>query len=105
MLKGTTKIELTDVNTGETQVIEKHNAITGAMQEIFSLIEIYQNYITSGAVLFVGKKQQDLSSVQENSSGRKVTQSTQQLKKQLSKQKRCLTFMPTSVRNIWQFLL
>ena len=36
MLKGTTKIELTDVNTGETQVIEKHNAITGAMQEIFS---------------------------------------------------------------------
>jgi hypothetical protein len=36
MLKGTTKIELTDVNTGETQVIEKHNAITGALQEIFS---------------------------------------------------------------------
>ena len=36
MLKGTTKIELTDVNTGETQVIEKHNAITGALQEIFN---------------------------------------------------------------------
>jgi hypothetical protein len=36
MLKGTTKIELTDVNTGETQVIEKHNAITGALQELFS---------------------------------------------------------------------
>jgi hypothetical protein len=36
MLKGTTKIELTDVNTGETQVIEKHNAVTGALQEIFS---------------------------------------------------------------------
>jgi hypothetical protein len=36
MLKGTTKIELTDVNTGETQVIEKHNAITGASQELFN---------------------------------------------------------------------
>lgn len=38
MLKGTTKIELTDVNTGETQVIEKHNAVTGALQEIFNPI-------------------------------------------------------------------
>ena len=38
MLKGTTKIELTDVNTGETQVIEKHNNITGALQEIFNPI-------------------------------------------------------------------
>ena len=36
MLKGTTKIELTDVNTGETRVIEKHNAITGALQELFN---------------------------------------------------------------------
>ena len=36
MLKGTTKIELTDVNTGETQVIEKHNAVTGALQELFN---------------------------------------------------------------------
>ena len=36
MLKGTTKIELTNVNTGETQVIEKHNAITGALQELFN---------------------------------------------------------------------
>jgi len=36
MLKGTTKIELTDVNTGETQVIEKHNTITGALQELFN---------------------------------------------------------------------
>lgn len=36
MLQGTTKIELTDVNTGETQVVEKHNTITGALQEIFS---------------------------------------------------------------------
>lgn len=36
MLKGTTKIELTDVTTGETQVIEKHNAVTGALQELFN---------------------------------------------------------------------
>lgn len=36
MLKGTTKIELTDVNTGETQVIEKHNTVTGALQELFN---------------------------------------------------------------------
>lgn len=36
MLKGTTKIELTDVNTGETQVVEKHNAITSALQELFN---------------------------------------------------------------------
>lgn len=36
MVKGTTKIELTDVTTGETQVIEKHNAITGALQELFN---------------------------------------------------------------------
>lgn len=36
MLKGTTKIELTDVNTGKTEVIEKHNTITGALQELFN---------------------------------------------------------------------
>lgn len=36
MLKGITKIELTDVNTGDTQVIEKHNNVTGALQELFN---------------------------------------------------------------------
>lgn len=36
MLKGTTKIELTDVRTGETQVFEKHNTVTGALQELFN---------------------------------------------------------------------
>lgn len=35
MLKGTTKIELTDVNTGETQVIEKHNLVTDAISHLF----------------------------------------------------------------------
>ena len=48
MLKGTTKIELTDVNTGETEVIEKHNAITGAMQELFSPV---LGHLTSEATL------------------------------------------------------
>lgn len=36
MLRGTTKIELKDVNTGEIQVFEKHNTVTGALQEIFN---------------------------------------------------------------------
>ena len=35
MLKGTTKIELTDVHTGEKQVVEKHNMLTNAMNQIF----------------------------------------------------------------------
>ena len=35
MLKGTTKIELTDVVTGEKQVFEKHNMVTNAVSNIF----------------------------------------------------------------------
>lgn len=35
MLKGTTKIELTDVVTGKKQVFEKHNMITNAVSNIF----------------------------------------------------------------------
>ena len=35
MLKGTTRIELTDVNTGEVEVIEKHNMVTNAVGDIF----------------------------------------------------------------------
>ncbi len=35
MLKGTTKIELKDVNTGEVEVIEKHNMVTNALQYVF----------------------------------------------------------------------
>jgi hypothetical protein len=31
MLKGKTKIELTDINTGEVEVIEKDNLITNAL--------------------------------------------------------------------------
>lgn len=35
MLKGTTKIELTDVVTGKKQVFEKHNMVTNAVSNIF----------------------------------------------------------------------
>lgn len=48
MLKGTTKIELTDVNTGETQVIEKHNIITGALSHLY---QPTLGHATDGATL------------------------------------------------------
>lgn len=35
MLKGTTKIELTDVVTGKKQVFEKHNMVTNAVSNLF----------------------------------------------------------------------
>ena len=35
MLKGTTTIELTDVNTGEKQTVTEHNMITNAMTKLF----------------------------------------------------------------------
>lgn len=35
MLKGTTKIELTDVKTGKKQTMEKHNMITSAIEQLF----------------------------------------------------------------------
>ena len=35
MIKGTTKIELTDVKTGKKQVIEKHNTFTSALSQLF----------------------------------------------------------------------
>ena len=34
-LMGTTKIELTDVNTGEVEVYENHNMVTNALRDIF----------------------------------------------------------------------
>ena len=36
MLKGKTKIELTDVYTGEVEVIEEENMVTNALQYIFN---------------------------------------------------------------------
>ena len=35
MIKGTMKIELTDVHTGETQTVLEHNMVTNALREIF----------------------------------------------------------------------
>ena len=35
MLKGTTRIELTDVRTGAREVYEKHNIVTNALRDIF----------------------------------------------------------------------
>lgn len=34
-LMGTTKIELTDVKTGEKEVYENHNMVTNALTDIF----------------------------------------------------------------------
>jgi hypothetical protein len=34
-IKGTTKIELTNVNTGEVEVYENHNMVTDALSDIF----------------------------------------------------------------------
>ena len=36
-LKGTTRIELTDVKTGEVEVIEKHNLVTNAIPDLLQL--------------------------------------------------------------------
>jgi len=35
MLKGTTRIELTDVHTGEKQVVEDHNMVTNALSMLY----------------------------------------------------------------------
>lgn len=48
MLKGSTKIELTDVTTGEKQVIEKHNLVTGAVSNLY---QPTLGHATDGAVL------------------------------------------------------
>lgn len=34
MLKGTTKIELTDVNTGAVETYENHNMVTNALRDV-----------------------------------------------------------------------
>ena len=47
MLKGTTRIELTDVHSGEKQIIEKHNMVTNALQELFSPVGMCKTASTS----------------------------------------------------------
>jgi len=41
-LKGTTKIELTDVHTGEVEVYENHNMVTNALRDIFTPLGLSQ---------------------------------------------------------------
>lgn len=48
MIKGKTKIELTNVHTGEVEVIEKENMITNALQYIFNPV----GYIKAGSVMY-----------------------------------------------------
>lgn len=48
MIKGKTKIELTDVNTGEVEVIEKENMITNALQYIFNPL----GYIKTSSTMY-----------------------------------------------------
>lgn len=47
MLKGTTKIELTDVNTGEVETIHEENMITNALSKIFKPLGL----VTSGSTM------------------------------------------------------
>ena len=46
MIKGKTKIELTNVHTGEVEVIEEENMVTNALQYIFNPV----GYLKAGSV-------------------------------------------------------
>lgn len=72
MLKGTTRIELTDVHSGEKQIIEKHNMVTNALQELFSPVGMcktastwensyapYYATLLGGLLLFSGAIEED----------------------------------------------
>ncbi len=48
MIKGKTKIELTNVHTGELEVIEEENMVTNALQYIFNPL----GYIKAGATMY-----------------------------------------------------
>lgn len=48
MIKGKTKIELTDIHTGEVEVIEEENMVTNALQYIFDPL----GYIKIGSVMY-----------------------------------------------------
>lgn len=44
MLKGYTKIELTDVHTGEKEVVEKHNLVTDNLSNILNYLPLGKNF-------------------------------------------------------------
>ena len=48
MIKGKTKIELTNVHTGEVEVIEEENMVTNALQYIFNPV----GYLKAGSVMY-----------------------------------------------------
>ena len=48
MIKGKTKIELTNVHTGEVEVVEEENMVTNALQYIFNPL----GYIKAGATMY-----------------------------------------------------
>jgi hypothetical protein len=76
MLKGTMKIELTDVNTGETETVVEHNMVTDALTEIFRPLGLskspakllntfapyYQNLL-GGLLLFDNPIEEDTSNI------------------------------------------
>ena len=43
-LKGTTRIELTDVNTGEVEVFENHNMVTNALRIFLLLLGYHRDH-------------------------------------------------------------
>ena len=42
MLRGTTRIELTDVNTGEVETYENHNMVTNALRDVLKPLGLSQ---------------------------------------------------------------
>lgn len=51
MLKGHTKIELTNVHTGKKEVVEKHNIVTNAIQDMLKTYGIYSPAIFGNGVV------------------------------------------------------
>lgn len=49
MLKGHTKIELTNVHTGKKEVVEKHNIVTNAIQDMLKTYGIYSPAVFDGS--------------------------------------------------------
>ena len=56
-MEGTTRIELTDVRTGRTEVREHKNRVTGAVQEIFTPLGLYNQRRDAAAAGRRGRQQ------------------------------------------------
>ena len=53
-LKGHTKIELTNVKTGEKKVVEEHNLVTNYLEKLLSKQNPLNNYLTYSGWSFIG---------------------------------------------------